>query len=103
MIMSLNNRFIVETYKEDRALKATINNGFAMVSQKVQVKGLKLLANAYVGNGRDVREFTAGSTVYIREEYLQNQPWAKKAFTSNAIPGEFMIVDVNFIEFVDAE
>lgn len=97
---SLNNRFILESYKEDRALKATVTNGFAMVQQKVSLKGLKLLVN--ISGTKDGAYFTfnAGAMVYIREEYLQNQPWAKKFFTSDAIEGEFMIVEAQFIEFV---
>ena len=97
---SLNNRFIVETYKEDRGLKATVQNGFAMVAQKVSVKGLKLLADATFVIGNETQTYLAGSTVYIKEGLLQSAPWAKVAFTSDAIEGEFMIVDATYIEFV---
>lgn len=100
MIQSLN-KFIVETYKEDRALKATVQNGFAMVSQKIQVKGLKLLAEAKVAINGELLHYPAGSTVYIREASLQSQPWAKQAFTSDAVEGEFMIVDQSHVEFVN--
>lgn len=100
MIQSLN-KFIVETYKEDRALKATVTNGFAMVSQKVQVKGLKLLAQASVAINGITISYPAGSTVYVRESSLQSQPWAKVAFTSEGIEGEFMILTLEHVEFVD--
>lgn len=101
MIESLN-KFIVETYKEDRALKATVQNGFAMVSQKVQVKGLKLLAAAKIATNGNIMHYPEGSTVYIKEAALQSQPWAKQAFTApEAIMGEFMIVDQAHVEFVD--
>lgn len=95
--MSVNNRLIVETYKEDRGLKSTVSNGFAMVQQKVSVKGLKLLAGGTIG---DIF-VSKGSLVYIRESSLQSQPWAKASFTSDAIDGEFMIVDASHIEFVE--
>jgi hypothetical protein len=97
---SLPNKFIVETYKEDRGLKATVTNGFAMVSQKVQIKGLKLLADAFVNIGVTTIHYPIGSTVYIKEASLQSQAWAKQSFTSDAIEGEFMIVDQAHIEFV---
>lgn len=96
------NKFIVETYKEDRALKATVTNGFAMVSQKVQVKGLRLLADAIIAVNGCETLFMEGSTVYIKEASLQSQPWAKASFTSDAIQGEFMIVDMAHVEFVDS-
>jgi hypothetical protein len=96
---SLNGRFILESYKEDRALKATVQNGFAMVSQKVSLKGLKLLADVQNATGQYIAY--RGDIAYIREASLQNQPWAKATFTSDAIEGEFMIVDQAHIEFVD--
>lgn len=96
---SLNGRFIVESYKEDRALKATIQNGFAMVSQKVSLKGLKLLADVQNSQGQWIAY--KGDIAYIRESSLQSQPWAKATFTSESIEGEFMIVEQLHIEFVD--
>lgn len=96
---SLNGRFIVESYKEDRALKATVQNGFAMVSQKVSLKGLKLLADVQNAQGQYIAY--KGDTAYIREASLQSSPWAKATFTSDAIEGEFMIVEQSHIEFVD--
>lgn len=98
---SLNNRFIVETYKEDRALKATVSNGFAMVSQKVSVKGLRLLVDVDVAvNGKVSQRARKGDLVYIREASLQSQPWAKTSFTAEGIDGEFIIVDQVHVEFV---
>ncbi len=98
---SLNGRFIVESYKEDRALKATVQNGFAMVQQKISLKGLKLLADVQLSDGQWIAY--KGDTVYIKEGALQSQPWAKHAFTSDAIEGEFMIVEQTYIEFVDSK
>ncbi len=95
---SMNGRFIVESYKEDRGLKATVNNGFALVSQKVNVKGMKLLMDVRNADGGWIAY--RGALVYIREEYLHSQPWAKKSFTSDGIEGEFMIVEPQFVEFV---
>lgn len=97
---SPNGRFILESYKEDRALKATVQNGFAMVSQKVSLKGLKLLADVISPITGQFIAY-AGDTAYIREASLQNQPWAKQTFNSDAIEGEFMVVDQTHVEFVD--
>jgi hypothetical protein len=97
---SMNGRFILEAYKEDRALKATVVNGFAMVQQKVTLKGLTVLADVYSTiNGQPLAR--KGDKAYIREASLQSQPFAKATFTSDAIEGEFMIVDISHIEFVD--
>jgi hypothetical protein len=99
MIQSLN-KFVLETYKEDRALKATVQNGFAMVSQKVQVKGLRLLADTIITSNGQKINYVRGEIAYIKEASLQSQPWAKASFTSDAIEGEFMIVDAAHVEFV---
>ncbi len=96
-MQSLNNRFILESYKEDRSIKATINSGFAMIAQKIAVKGLKLLVDTKTSNG-DM--FFAGSTAYIREAFLQSNPMAKQVFTSEDIDGEFIIIDAQHVEFV---
>lgn len=96
---ALNGRFILESYKEDRALKATVQNGFAMVSQKVSLKGLKLLADVQNAQGQFIAY--KGDIAYIRESFLQSQPWAKATFTADAIEGEFIIAEQAHIEFVD--
>lgn len=98
---SLNGRFIVESYKEDRGLKTTVQNGFAMVQQKVSVKGLKLLTDVQNASGQYIAY--KGDIVYIRESSLQSQPWAKATFTSDAIEGEFIIVEQSHVEFVDKQ
>lgn len=93
-------KLLVETYKEDRALKATVTNGFAMVSQKVNLKGLKLLVNAKMAVGNISVEIPAGCLVYIRESSLQSQPWAKVSLSAEGVEGEFMIVDPVNVEFI---
>lgn len=98
---SLNGRFILESYKEDRGLKATVTNGFAMVQQKVSIKGLKLLADVRGVDGQYVAY--AGDTAYIRESSLQSQPWAKATFTSDGIDGEFIIADITHIEYIGSK
>lgn len=99
--MAINGRVITETYKEDRGLKATVSNGFAMVQQKVQVVGLTVLADAIVPDGtKNGQYIRKGDVAYIKEAALQSAPWAKASFTADVIDGAFMIVDAGHIEFV---
>lgn len=99
---SINNRLILEVYKTDRGLKATERNGFAMISQKVTVKGLKVLIDAhlYDGDSQTSMRIPRGSLAYIREEYLHTQPWAQKIMESDAIGEQFIIVDIKMVEFI---
>lgn len=96
-------KLIVETYKEDRALKATVQNGFAMVSQKVNLKGLRLLVDAKLPLGNTKVEIPAGCLVFIKESSLQSQPWAKVSLSAEGIEGEFMIIDPVYVEFIGNE
>lgn len=93
---SMNNRLVVEAYKKE-GLKATVSNGFAMVAQKVTVKGLSVLMDARLADGTFV---PAGSTAYIREEYLHTAPWAQKTLECPMFPSNFMIVDLSNVEFI---
>lgn len=99
---SMNGRFVLESYKEDRALKATVQNGFAMVAQKVSLKPLRILADVYspVTGQRLARR---GDKAYVREAYLQSQPWAKQTFTADGIEGEFIIAEMAHVEFVESK
>ena len=95
-MFSLNNRFVVEAYFTDRALKAKETNGFALIQQKIELKGLRLLMDANLEDS----VVPKGSTIFIREEYLHSQPWAKKILESESVEGKFIIVDVANVEFV---
>ena len=98
--VSLNNRLVVEAYFTDRSLKAKETNGFAMIQQKVAVKGLKLLMDANTVTGGITTVIPKDSTIYIREELLHTQQWAQKTLESEAVTGKFMLVDLNHVEFV---
>lgn len=94
------NKFIVEPYLTDGALTAKESNGFALIQQKVGVKGLRLLVDAKIGVGQEVVTFSRGGLVYIKEEFLHTQPFAKKILEHEDI-GKFIIVDLQYAEFVD--
>lgn len=96
MSYSLNNKLIVEAYKSDRNLKSTTSNGFSMVSQKIMVKGLKLLMEAKLNDGTVLPYH---SLVYIKEELLYTAPWAQKSFKSDVFEEEFIVVDLCNVEF----
>lgn len=97
---SLNNRFIVEPYSGDRALKSKNTGGFAIVQQKVSLVGLRLLVDANIVSGSLSTAYTKGSTVYIKEELLFTQVWAQKIYESDALEGKFIIVDAANVDFV---
>lgn len=100
-VVSFNNRFLLEPYKGDRALKANVSSGFAIVQQKVSVVGLTLLADAVVSlYGKEVETLEKGSKVYIKEELLFTQPWAQKVYESDAIEGKFIIVEASQVDFI---
>lgn len=94
--VSLNNKLIVEKYVKGE-IRAKERNGFALIDQKTQVKGLKVLMNAFLAN--DVLVYK-GSIAYIREEVLHTAAWAQKALESDAISVPFLIVDLSQVEFI---
>jgi hypothetical protein len=93
---SLNNRLVVESYKKE-GLKTTVNNGFAMVSQKVAVKGLTVLMDAKFEDGTFIPK---GSIAYIREELLHTQAWAAKPLECAFLDTQFLIVDKQHVDFI---
>jgi hypothetical protein len=104
IVNSMNNRFICEPYKGDRALKAVSSNGFAIVQQKVNIVGLKVLVDAVIFCGAmQGISWPKGSVVHIKEELLFTQQWAQKVYESSAVEGKFIIVDASQVEFVSFE
>lgn len=93
---SLNNRLIVEPYKKE-ALRANVASGFAMVDQKLTLKGLRILMDAKLNDGTLIPK---GFVAYVKEETLHTQQWAQKAMECSSIEGKFLILDVSYVEFV---
>lgn len=93
---SYNNRLVVETYQKE-GLRANTSSGFAHLSQKMVVKGLKVLIDAKLNDGSYV---PAGSIAFIREEVLHTQQWATKVLESEGVTGQFLIVDMSQVEFI---
>jgi hypothetical protein len=97
MIFSLNNRLVLEEYVKE-GLKSRVVGGIATPGQRDGLKKLKVLVGTKLANGTDIQQ---GSYAYLREEALHNQPWASKFFTCDGIEGKFMIVDLQWIEFIE--
>lgn len=93
---SFNNRLVVETYQK-QGLQSKVSNGFAFVEQKVTVKGLTVLVDAKLADGTYVPR---GSIAYIKEESLHTQPWAQKIYECDFIKGQFIVVDMTFVDFI---
>ena len=115
-LLSINNKFVVAPYVSDGIIKDASTGGkaaFARIQQKVAIVGLRLLVDVLYdglgawkmgdsvqGSSEIPKMISAGSIIYIREEYLHTQTWAKQLLESDAIEGKFIIVDKQFVEFI---
>ena len=101
-LYSTGNKLILESYKEDRGIRSNTSAvaGFAMADQKVKCHGLKLLADAFLTLGSETKWVPAGSIAYIKEELLAKQPWAQKVLKSDAIVGDFIVIDIMHVDFI---
>ena len=95
-MLSLNNRLVLEQYVKE-GLKAKFQGGIATPGQRDGVKGLKVLMEAKLSDGRYIAK---GSLAYIKEEVLHTATWASKPLTCDAIPEKFMIVELSYIDFI---
>jgi hypothetical protein len=95
-MFSVNNKLILEPYVKE-ALKAKVQGGIAIPGQRDGVKGLRLLVNAMLNDGKSIPK---GSIVYIKEEALHNHSWASKVNTCDAFSDKFMTADYSFVEFI---
>jgi hypothetical protein len=96
MTFSLNNRLVLETYTK-KALEAKVQGGIATPNQKDGVKGLRVLVEATLNDGRHI---PVGSTAYIREKTLYEQAWANTPLSCDTIPVKFVLADLQFVEFI---
>ncbi len=93
---SFNNKLILEAYRHTE-IRPEGNKGWVQAAQKNNLKGLKVLVQATLSDGTVV---PAGSMAYIREESLHTQPWSKNKLKSDTLPGEFILVTMNEVEFI---
>lgn len=95
------NKLILEPYKSDRSLQSKVVNGFATIAQKNKVIGLKLLVEFSGGINGAYFYLSKNAIIYIREETLHSQTWAKQVLEADNIDGPFIIADVSYMEFVE--
>lgn len=93
---SFNNKLILEAYTHTE-IRPEGNKGWITVSQKNNLKGLKVLIQATLPDGTIV---PAGSTAYLREDFLHTSPAAKNKLKSDTLPGEFILVTMNEVEYI---
>ena len=93
MMVSTNNKLILQPYKTDGKLRSNVQSGFAMVAQKTNLIGLIALADGLIGNGQTALEVEKGSKVYFKEETLHTSEWAKKTYESSDIGEPFIIAE----------
>lgn len=95
---TINNYIITEPYMGEKKIEAKISRGFAMVSQKTNLVGLKVLVDAHLADGVTIPQ---GSKVYIKEEVLYTQTWAKDTLDiKDEGFGGFILVDAKNIVMI---
>lgn len=97
MNVSFNNRVITEVYKKESGPRQEVKNGWATPGQKNNLKGLKVLVDAMVGE----ISIPAGSTAYVKEETLHTAAWASKSLKSENLTESFMLLPTQEIEYID--
>lgn len=93
---SFNNKLILEAYTHTE-IRPEGNKGWIVASQKNNLKGLKVLIQATLSDGTIV---PVGSTAYLKEEFLHTSPAAKNKLKSDTLPGEFILVTMNEVEYI---
>jgi hypothetical protein len=76
MKKTINDIVFTEPYKGENKLETKMVGGIAMVSQKTNLIGLKVLTKALL---RDGTEIPIGSKVYLKEETLFNDKFKSKS------------------------
>ena len=99
MVTSYNDKLILEVYTQV-GITAEVKSGFASVSQKKGIYGLKLLADASLNSGTILKK---GSTVYFDEEMLHSpSSGAKFPKKSSFSEAQFIVMDFNLAVAVEA-
>jgi uncharacterized protein (UPF0254 family) len=93
---SFNNKLILESYKHTE-IRPEGNKGWITAGQKNSLKGLRVLLDAELPNGDKI---LAGSKAWVKEDSLHTAVWAKDIRKCDFIPGEFILVTMNEVEFI---
>ena len=95
-MISINGKLLLEPYVSSGAIKAEIKSGFATVKQKSTLIGLKALhPSKWIDKNGHARSVNRGDTVFLKEEDLHTQAFAKTVFNLDSDQEKFIIVDAN--------
>ena len=95
---SYNGKLVLEAYSHGE-VKSEMNKGWVSVGQKNNLKGLKVLVGAKFSVGGETVHVPTGTIAYIKEELLHTQQWAKNKLKSDTLPGEFILANINDVEY----
>ena len=102
MTFTTNNTLAVKPYQQGQGLQGEVKNGFAFVKQKTELVGLELIADARVVESGNALMVPKGSTIYINEEYLTTQSWAKQSKKCPALGDQlFILVELKYVSLID--
>lgn len=91
------DKLIVEAYQKSE-LKGETHRGWTSApDQRTKVKGLKVLIQAVLNDGRVVQP---GSTAFVLEESLHNGTVGGKKYKSDTFTQEFTIINVANVEYI---
>jgi hypothetical protein len=94
------NKFIVEPFAGERAIRGNSSSGMLFIEQKTSLKSLKTLSDTYLTTGSFVRMVPSGSLIFVKEEQFHAPGWGQKIFDAEGVKEKFMIVDISFVEFI---
>jgi len=101
-MISANSKLLLEPYKGDGAVKATVNKGFATTKQKSTLVGLKAVIKGavYSRTGDVIAVLNIGDLAFFKEEDLHTQAWAKTIFNCEAVEVPFIIAESSSVVMV---
>lgn len=98
MIRSVNQLLVCEPYKGTKGLKSKVSSGMAVVQQKTEMIGLKVLRDAQISESRTIKK---GSVVFIKEEVLYTyREQYGTPLNCSEISEPFVLVNYGHVAFV---
>jgi hypothetical protein len=98
-LVSVNDFVITEPYTGEKKLEANVKSGFAYVSQKNSLVGLKVLFDAKLKDGSTIKQ---GQKIFIKEEILYKQKWATDTFTiKDSKISNFVVVELKDVVAIE--
>jgi len=93
---TINNKIICEPFLGGKGLKAEVKNGFAMVKQKNNLVGLRVLMDCLVSTNSTTYTIKKNSKVFFSEEVVHNGlNFHNPIDNKEVLPELFIIADLN--------